>query len=584
MLEKIKSKFFLRMLFSTLDERSKLKLVQYNKRLQKEININIVNYKIFSGRYIIYETNEIGAEYNNYNDKIVFEGEYLNGKRNGKGKVYDDFMRMFFEVEYLNGKRCNEKIYNQVNNKINYLKEGKGFIRDYFIKDTFNNFIDNEIEFEEYFFLNGNKWNGKGYNLKGNNINHLNNGNGTVREYDIFGNLIFEGDYTNGIRNGKGKEYNTNNGLIFEGEYINGKRNGKGKIYTQNGELKFEGEYLNNFKIKGKEYINGVLEYEGEYLYDKKWNGKGYDLNGKVIYELNNGNGRVKEYINYERLIFDGEYLNGERWNGRIEDDCFIGKYVNGKKIGKEYDNFGQLIFEGEFFKGKKIGKLFKPAKDYNKNNSMEPKTKIIKDKNSNYVIVFEGELINEKRWNGKVKEYNDDIILIFESEYSNGKINGKAKEYNNYGKLIFEGEYLNGKRNGKGKGYNFGKLEFEGEYLNGKKYNGKGYDRKHNIIYELKNGNGFVKEYSSNGQLIFEGQYLNGERDGDGKEYNHIFGFLLFEGEYLKGKRWNGKGKEYDNTGNLISEEIYINGNINKEEKEKSNDKNKGERKNKKF
>ena len=33
----------------------------------------------------------------------------------------------------------------------------------------------------------------------------------------------------------------------------------------------------------------------------KKWNGKGYDENGNVIYELINGNGKVKEYNEYGR-------------------------------------------------------------------------------------------------------------------------------------------------------------------------------------------------------------------------------------------------------------------------------------------
>ena len=78
------------------------------------------------------------------------------------------------------------------------------------------------------------------------------------------------------------------------------------------------------------------MEYEGEYLYDKKWNGKGYDKNGNIIYVLNNGNGKVKEY-NDDRLIFEGEYVNGKR---------------NGK--GKEYDYDGKLIFDGEYLNGEK--------------------------------------------------------------------------------------------------------------------------------------------------------------------------------------------------------------------------------------
>ena len=38
------------------------------------------------------------------NGKLLFEGEYLNGKRNGKGKEYNDG-KLVFEGEYLNGKR-----------------------------------------------------------------------------------------------------------------------------------------------------------------------------------------------------------------------------------------------------------------------------------------------------------------------------------------------------------------------------------------------------------------------------------------------------------------------------------------------
>ena len=77
---------------------------------------------------------------------------------------------------------------------------------------------------------------------------------------------------------------------------------------------------------------------------------------------------------------------------------------------------------------------------------------------------------------------------LIFEGDYLNGKRwNGKYKEYipcNEYNGLIYENEYLNGKRNGKGKEYSYGSLRFEGEYLNGNKWNGNGYKNENNIAY----------------------------------------------------------------------------------------------------
>ena len=160
--------------------------------------------------------------------------------------------------------------------------------------------------------------------------------------------------------------------------------------------------------------------------------------------------------------------------------------------------------------------------------------------KYQNKFKIFSGKYIIPEN-NGKCKEYNSfNDELIYYGEYSNGKRNGKGKEYK-YGNFIFEGEYINGKRNGKGKEYYKRKILFEGEYLNGKKWNGKLYDNSNNMIYELKDGKGFIKEFNDfDGILIFEGEYLDGKRNGKGKEYYNRK--LLFEGEYLNGKKWNGK------------------------------------------
>ena len=70
---------------------------------------------------------------------------------------------------------------------------------------------------------------------------------------------------------------------------------------------------------------------------------------------------------------------------------------------------------------------------------------------------------------------------------------------------------FMKYKRKGK-EYYADGKLEYEGEFLFDKKWDGKGYNKNGNIIYELHNGNGNVKEYSWN-KLIFEGEYLDGKK-----------------------------------------------------------------------
>ena len=97
MLDSIKSLFFIKKIFSYLDEERKLKLIKYNKKKQDLIEINLFNYKIFSGRYIQYEENKKGKEYSCYNDNILFEGEYLNGNRNGIGKEYSENGNIIYE-------------------------------------------------------------------------------------------------------------------------------------------------------------------------------------------------------------------------------------------------------------------------------------------------------------------------------------------------------------------------------------------------------------------------------------------------------------------------------------------------------
>ena len=118
MLKNTKSIYILKKFFTWVDEKTKLNLIKYNKNMQNILDISLINYKTFSGRYILYGKNGKGKEYNIYNDKLLFEGEYLNGKRNGKGKEYNEYGDLIFEGEYLNGNRWNGNGYN--NNNIVY--------------------------------------------------------------------------------------------------------------------------------------------------------------------------------------------------------------------------------------------------------------------------------------------------------------------------------------------------------------------------------------------------------------------------------------------------------------------------------
>ena len=478
-----------------------MKMVKYNKHLQKRIDINLIYYKFYSKKYIEYQIKNKGKEFD-YNDNLLYEGEFFNGERNGKGKEYE-FEKLVFEGEYLNGKRNGYgKEYNgYAEFEGEYLNGERWTGKIKIIDDEEGGFIlyMEEIDVK---YLNGENFY-KITDINGKIIQDLTNYNGLVKEYYEDNWLKFQGEFLNGKRNGKGKEYNYRTGeLEFEGEYLNGKKNGKGKEYITI-DIEHEGKIwgrrgrrIDRRYKKGREYDSKII-FEGEYLNGKRWNGKGIEIN------------------NANDLLFEGEYLNGERWNGKGEE------YIETK-------NRYILFYEGEYLNGKKVN--------------------------------------SEKQFflkNGHNKEYDGDN-LIFEGDFINCKRCGKGIEYDNKGRILFEGEYLNDFRL-KGKKYIDGRLEYEGEYLWNKKWNGKGYDENGNKIYEIKNGTGKAKEFDEEGQLIFDGEYLNGKKwngkikkyyeknlifegtylngkiTGKGKEYNHYTGELEFEGEYLNGKKWNG-------------------------------------------
>jgi len=391
--EGIKCVYTLKEIFSLVRTNRKMNIIIYNKELQKKNGIDIEDYKNKSGKYKIGKRvgKRIvkGAEYTRDKNKLIFEGQYLNGLRNGKGKEYYKNGILKFKGKYLNGLRNGKGKEYTINRYINF---------DY---DANNDFY----EYYEYF---------REVSFEGEYLNGKRNGKG--KEYYKNGILIFEGEYLNGLKNGKGKEYYKNGEIKFEGEFLNGKIwNGKGKEYYENREIKFEGEYLNGLKNgKGIEYYeNGEIKFEGEYLNGKIWSGKIYKYNYKIkkcipllgfnYFEIKNGKGRIKDYYANGEIKFEGQYLNGLK-NGN----------------GKEY---------------------YKP-KDCETNRCDYAN-------NNNNICNNKGKLEHERE---DLKDDDDDDDynnrnIKYKGEYLNGLRNGKGKVYDRNGKLIFEGEYFKGKK-----------------------------------------------------------------------------------------------------------------------------------------
>ena len=180
MLKILKSIYFLKLMFSYVDEGQKLKIIKNNKTLQNNLDISITNYKHFAGKYLIYESNGVVKGYNGSNDDLIFYCKYSEKGKEGTGEEYYEYDYGYpkFIGEYYNGKR-----------------NGEG-------TEFYNN---RKIEF------------------KGKYKNGKRDGHG-IEYNDINGKLKFEGEYLNGKRNGKGKEYTNDGKLLFEGEYLNDKK------------------------------------------------------------------------------------------------------------------------------------------------------------------------------------------------------------------------------------------------------------------------------------------------------------------------------------------------------------------------
>ena len=204
---------------------------------------------------IIYELiNGNGKVHEYYPDETSFKGEYLNGKRYGKGKIYSKGM-LLFEAEFLNDKMIYAKEYN----------------------------LDGNLIYE------------------GECLNEKKNGKG--KEYDYNGKLIYEGEYLEGKRNGKGKLFNEKDLLLFEGEFYNDMGwNGKKKLYSDDNELIYEQEYLNGEKIS-KNYPERIIELINNIRKDPVSYAKIIENSIKNIVEDKNKDDPSKSQLIYKQIV-----------------------------------------------------------------------------------------------------------------------------------------------------------------------------------------------------------------------------------------------------------------------------------------
>ena len=90
-------------------------------------------------------------------------------------------------------------------------------------------------------------------------MNGKSHGKGKI--YNKNGNIIYDGDFVNGLFEGDGK-FIYENGEYYIGQWLNGKKHGKGKYIWENGNY-YIGQFLN-----GKRHGKGKIYYK-----NGDWNG-----------------------------------------------------------------------------------------------------------------------------------------------------------------------------------------------------------------------------------------------------------------------------------------------------------------------
>jgi len=135
---------------------------------------------------------------------------------------------------------------------------------------------------------------------------------GTIKKFDINGNISSETNYKNGLKNGSKREWCSNGQLQFQAFYVKGKRNGLSQSWFCNGNAKDSVKFISGKKegIEKTWYDNNVLSkkityIDNEIVEEWRWNENGRLM--LVPYDEN----AVREYlkgIDEEKHPIEGIY------------------------------------------------------------------------------------------------------------------------------------------------------------------------------------------------------------------------------------------------------------------------------------
>ena len=233
-----------------------------------------------------------------YSDGKYYIGELLNNQFHGKGILYYKDGKIEYDGDFIKGKRegKGKYIYEDgqyyIGQWVNNFKHGKGI--EYYKNGTIKyvgDFNNGKLEgYGKYIYEDGEYYIGQW-------LNNLKHGKGIL--YHNNGTIWYDGEWVENKKEGNGK-FTYENGNYYIGQWMNNKEHGKGKFFDKNNNIQYEGDVA-----------NGSLEGKGKFIYE---NGNYF------IAEFLNGSpkGIVKVYDKNGNFMYDAEYDNEKAGNNFI--------------------------------------------------------------------------------------------------------------------------------------------------------------------------------------------------------------------------------------------------------------------------
>jgi hypothetical protein len=280
----------------------------------------------------------------------VYEGDVENEMPHGKGKLsYKD--GAVYEGDFVDGlpTGCGKLIY--------YLSEIEE--RDLLLNDAAQIIFDKQMYYdcdETFDYLELIKTKLKlGHNRALRIFEQL-----ELTGMDCFTNeIIYEGDFKNGIKHGFGK-LSFANSDYYEGDFIDNKRTGKGKYFFKTGGI-YEGDFFEN-----KRHGHGLLNIRGN-IYDIDFKDGVMGDYGKVTYS----NGDF-----YEGELYD-IYRHGKGKMIYHNGDVYVGNWNEGERDGKGEMKYSDgVVYKGNWLNDERLGltELEKAIKQINEQREVEKK------------------------------------------------------------------------------------------------------------------------------------------------------------------------------------------------------------------